>query len=100
MKTSYKVRKLERNRYSIYTDNLDICIICGRPKQHLHEVYFGNNRQNSMKYGCVIPLCMNCHNRIHKDHELDLYWKKKGQVAFEHTYPDLNFLSIFYKNYL
>lgn len=98
MKKSSKLIKLEKNRFSIITDNLNICIICNNSKNHLHEVYFGNNRQNSMKYGCVIPLCFNCHNMIHNNIDLDLYWKKKMQIKFEETY-DEDFLSIFYKNY-
>ena len=95
-----KIKTLENKRYSIITNDLTKCIICGRQKQNLHEVYFGNNRKNSMIYGCVIPLCINCHNQIHSNHQLDLYWKQKGQEAFILTYPDKDFLSIFYKNYL
>ena len=30
---SYKIIKLERNRFSIITNNLDVCILCGRKKR-------------------------------------------------------------------
>ncbi len=59
-----KTTKLERNRSSILTNNLDLYIIsgCGNKKDHLHEVYLGSNRINSMKYGCVIPLGFKYHS--------------------------------------
>ena len=66
-KKSYKLNKLEKNRTSILTNKLDRCYICGRPKEHLHEVFFGKNRINSMKYGCIAPLCASCHNKVHQD---------------------------------
>ncbi len=51
-----KVLKLERNRKSIFTDDL-----CGSKKDNLHEIFFVKNRLKSMEYGFVIPLCFNCH---------------------------------------
>lgn len=45
---SKKLTKLERNRKSVFTDNLDICYLCGRKKNDLHEVYAGRNRINSI----------------------------------------------------
>lgn len=50
-KRTYKLSKSETNRTSIFTDNLDHCIICGKKKDNLHEVFFGRNRQLSIKYG-------------------------------------------------
>lgn len=99
---SYKITKLERNRYSIITDNLDTCYLCGKPKDHLHEVFFGNNRINSMRYGCVIPLCATCHTKIHKDIQIDLEMKKRLEKAFIEVYEcDIEyFIKIFRKNYI
>lgn len=95
--------KLEKNRFSILTNNLNKCYICGLPKQELHEIYFGKNRINSMIYGCVVPLCYQHHrgnSGVHNNHQLDLKLKQLCQIQFEKTYPTLNFMSIFYKNYL
>jgi hypothetical protein len=95
--------KLEKNRFSILTNNLNKCYICGLPKHHLHEIYFGKNRINSMIYGCVVPLCYEHHKGntgVHNNHKLDLKLKQLCQIQFEKTYPTLNFMSIFYKNYL
>lgn len=100
-KTS-KLLKLEKNRYSIITDNLDRCYICQKPKDHLHEVYYGNNRINSMKYGCIIPVCYQCHAKIHNDIQLDVKLKKMLNRAFLEYYKcdDDYFINIFHKNYL
>lgn len=94
--------KLEKNRFSILTNDLTKCFICGSPKQELHEIYFGKNRTNSMLFGCVVPLCFEHHRGnfgVHHDHKLDLYLKQLCQEKFEQIYP-IPFESIFYKNYL
>ena len=95
-----KQTKLERNRFSILTNDLNHCIICGDKKDHLHEVFFGRNRTNSIKYGLVIPLCSTHHTEMHKNTEWQDYWHKKGQKAFIANYPDLDFFKIFKINYL
>lgn len=101
---SSKITKLERNRTSIFTDDLDHCIICGNKKDNLHEIIYGKNRLNSMKYGFVIPLCFNHHvgdKGIHSNRELDLYYKKKCQEYFENNIGDrIDFIRIFGKSYL
>ena len=62
---SSKLAKLERSRYSIITYNLDICYVCQKHKKdHLDEVFGGRNRQTSMKYGLVIPICFKCHREL------------------------------------
>lgn len=101
-KKSYKISKLEKNRYSIIADDLDTCYLCGKPKDHLHEVFFGNNRINSMRYGCVIPLCATCHTKIHQDIQIDLEMKKRLEKAFIEVYEcDIEyFIKIFRKNYI
>ena len=97
---SYKITKLERNRFSIITNNLDVCILCGNKKDNLHEIFGGRNRSNSMKYGLVIPLCLEHHQKIHKNKELQDFYHRIGQDRFIKHYPDLDFLTIFKKNYL
>ena len=96
---SNKLARLERNRKSLFTDDLDYCIICKRKREHLHEVFPGRNRTNSMKYSLVLPLCSMHHQLIHSDNDLMTYYKKKGQTLFENTYPDLDFVEIFKRNY-
>ncbi len=98
-KRTYKLAKAETNRTSILTDDLEHCIICGKKRDNLHEVFFGRNRQLSIKFGLVIPLCLECHREMHRNKELQEVWHEKGQVAFERAYPKLNFVNIFRKNY-
>ncbi len=94
------ISKLERYRFSILTNDLTKCIICGKKKEHLHEVYSGRNRSNSMKYGCVLPLCSNCHLEIHNNSVLSNHYKVLAQQAFIKVYPYLDFVEIFKRNYL
>ncbi len=98
------IAKLERNRFSIITNTLDHCIECGSFfNVDLHEVFYGHNRKNSMKYGCVIPLCRECHtgiNGIHFNSHLNYKWKKIIQARFEEIYSNEQFIDIFKKNYL
>ena len=104
---SSKLAKLERDRFSLFTDDLEHCIICGKSPVNKHEIFYGSgNRQKSMKYGLVIPLCTCEHHNqieckgIHFDTELQDEWRKKGQALFEETYPDLDFIQIFGRGYL
>ncbi len=104
---TYKQAKAEANRYSILTDDLKHCIICGKAPVNKHEVFYGSNRHNSIKHGIIIPLCTSEHHKgnaegIHKDKELDLIWKKKGQLAYmKHYNKNIEeFIAIFGKNYL
>ena len=96
---SKKLAKLERERFSIITDDLTKCIICGMPKQDLNEIFCGRNRQNSMKWGLVIPMCRRCHTEYTNNREMQLKWMKLGQQAFEKTY-DKDFIEIFKRNYI
>ena len=100
-KKSAKLAKLERNRFSVFTDDLDHCIICKRKKEHLHEIFFGSNRQKSMQYGFVIPLCHECHIEMHRNKEWQEYWHVKGQKYWERDIDTREeFIKTFGKNYL
>lgn len=97
---SKKLAKMERNRTSILTDDMEHCYICGSKKEHVHEVCFGKNRLNSIKYGLLIPVCFNCHMKIHNDINLQEEHHKIAQKKFNEVYPDLDFVEIFKRNYL
>lgn len=99
-KKTYKLAKAEKNRFSLFTDDLDHCIMCGAKRDNLHEVIFGSNRLNSIKYGLVMPVCYEHHLECHKNSQLQDDWKKKAQIEFEKHYPDLDFIKIFGRNYL
>lgn len=97
---SSKLAKLERERFSLFTDDLEHCYFCGRKKDNIHEVIFGKNRINSIKYGLTLPLCTEHHRIMHEDTVLIKEYKKKGQAVFQQTYPNLMFENIFRENYL
>ena len=98
---SSKLTRLERNRYSVFTDDLDHCFTCKRKKEHLHEIFFGSNRKKSMQYGFVIPLCHECHAEMHRNKYWQKYWHIKGQEYWEKNIgPREEFIEVFGKSYI
>ena len=101
IKKNPKIAKLERNRKSIFTNDLTKCILCGKPKEELHEIFAGRNRLNSMKYNFVLPLCHNCHSINQNNSQFNEFWHKKAQLYYEQHLGSRNeFISIFGRNYL
>ncbi len=97
---SAKLRKLEKNRFSLFSNN-DCCMICGSTYQLTwHEIFGGRNRPNSMRYGLCLRICIKCHKTLQNDTNFNEIWHKKGQAMFNKTYPDLDFREIFRNNYL
>ncbi|HHX70778.1 MAG TPA: hypothetical protein GX708_22350 [Gallicola sp.] len=90
---SKKRAKLERERYSIFTNNLNLCI---ENKNHTgeidkHEIFSGKNRLKSMKYGLVVPLCRNCH----ENPKIIEKWQKIGRLEFIKMYGEETFIKEF-----
>ncbi len=90
-------------RYSIL-NNLDKCYFCGRPREAIHEVYFGKNRQTSIKNGFCVGLCHAHHNMsndsVHFNHDMDLELKRLYQKEYEKTHTRQEFMAIVGRNYL
>ena len=99
-KKSSKLAKLEKNRFSIITKDLEHCYLCGNKKQELHELVEGKNRQASMKYGLVIPICRKCHILVTNNRTLQEKLHKVAQKEFKKHYKTENFVQIFNENYL
>lgn len=96
-----KLAKLERDRTSLFTDNVNKCMFCSSTYQLTwHEIYSGRNRQNSMKYKLCLRMCKRCHEEKQNDKNFNDFWRKKGQTMFNENYPDLDFQKIFKRNYL
>ena len=98
-KTS-KLAKLERNRKSILTDDLEHCFICKRQATDLHEIYSAGSRKASMEHDFVVPLCRTCHQAITLNYGLNLRLKRLCQEKFEENGTREQFLSIIHKSYL
>lgn len=95
---------MAKKRESILVDDLKHCIVCGRPHPHIHEVFFGKNRQRSIRDKMVLPLCYEHHegdSGPHKDHNTDLFYKKMAQEKWEATYGTRkDFIAEYGKSYL
>jgi hypothetical protein len=91
----------DSERYTALGFDLDTCALCGRPREHLHEVFFGTaNRQKSKDYGMVMPLCARCHDMVHRDPALRLKTQQFAQRKFEEKHTHEEFMSIWRRNYL
>ena len=92
-------------RKSIITDDLTVCIECGRPADAVHHCIYGvANRKLSEKYHLVVGLCYNHHTGQcgvhHGNKELDMKLKQMAQRAFMEHYPQDDFLAVFGRNFL
>ena len=100
-KKSNKLKKLESKRFSILTDNMQICYICNKArKDDLHEIFEGSNRQTSMKWGLVIPICRKCHNEWKTNKEIKETVRKEAKEKFYKLYSKEKFLEVFGKFYI
>ena len=100
-KKSKKLKKIEDTRFSIITNDLNLCYICQvKRKNDLNEVFGGSNRQMSMKYGLVIPACRECHSEYDINKELRLKYQQEAQRIFEEKYGHELFMKEFKKNKL
>lgn len=101
-KQTNKQKKLEANRYSLLTNDLEHCYICTEqgieniPKDDLHEIYGGCNRKRSMINGFVVPLC----RKHHKDDIILAYLRRLMQIEFEETHTREEFIEIVGKSFL
>lgn len=92
---SDKLAKKEKNRFSILTKKLEKCYFCNSKKVDLHEVFRGRNRQKSMQWGLVIPICRKCHSRITTDKEISKVLETKAKNVFVKKYSKEKFIEEF-----
>jgi hypothetical protein len=101
-KPKLKKQKRAVNNPAPTADNY--CTVCGKPYAHNHEVYFGKNRQLSIKYGLQVRLCQEHHQGnqgVHFNKEFDTRLKQEAQRKFEAEIGSREeFMSIFSENYL
>lgn len=103
-KVSKKHAKSEKDRYSIFTTDLEHCYFCKLynnkeiPRDDLHEIFRGARRSLSKKYGAVLPTCRTCH----ENETLINEWRKIGQKECMKYYnwTKEEFIKVFGKNYL
>ena len=93
-------------RFSILQKN-KWCLKCGKDKDiHIHEVFYGRNRQKSIEDGCCVYLCGMHHNLsnngIHFDKDFDLKTKQLMEKRWLEYYNKSteDFIERYGKNYL
>ena len=76
--------------WSVFTDDMDHCYFTGTAPVERHHIWGGANRNNSEKYGFVIPLRPDLHpngTQAGKNAtEIDLKLKQMAQEYFEEHY--------------
>ena len=97
-KVSEKQKQLEKNRFSIFTNNFEKCFYCGKSNEKidLHEIYGGSNRIRSIKNGFVVPLCRKCHS----NEKIIMQLRIDMQKEYEKTHSRENFIKITGKSYI
>ncbi|WP_425756187.1 hypothetical protein ACPW7J_02055 [Ihubacter sp. rT4E-8] len=91
---------------SVFTDNMDNCILTGSPYVERHHIFGGCYRGKSEEYGFVVPLRYDLHPngaRVnpHYRQQVDDYLKKMAQEYFESHYGSREeFRRIFGRSYL
>lgn len=95
-----KLRQLEKNRYSILTEDMEHCLICHKAEVDIHEIYGGANRQVSMKNGFCIPLCRYHHYLATNYPGFNRAFQKECQKIYEQDHKRKEFMLLIGKNYL
>ena len=94
-KKSTKLAKAEKNRFSILTNNLEKCFFCELKKEDFHEVFRGRNRQKSIKWGLVIPICRIHHREITDNKEFSKVLEDISKEKFIEKYGLEKFIEEF-----
>lgn len=98
---SNKLKKIEKNRFSILTEDLETCYNCKSKATDINEIYEGAKRITSIKFGCCIPLCRNCHKLFHYyPTQFASQFEKECQRKFEELYSYEEFMKNFHYDYL
>lgn len=66
------------------TEYKDYCLICGKGTTDVHHLVFGNaKRCLADKDGLTIPLCRDCHEKMHNQKEMQVMSHIVGQLFYE-----------------
>jgi len=62
----------------------DYCLICAKPKDDMHHCLKGHKQRHlADEDELIIPVCRECHEKIHKQKELNILVEIIGQLAWE-----------------
>ena len=66
------------------TEYTDYCFICSKPKDDIHHCMKGHKQRHlAEEDNLKIPVCRECHEKIHKHKELNVLVEIIGQLAYE-----------------
>ena len=97
---------MAKRLWSVFTDDMDICIFTGSPYVERHHIYGAYNRKKSEDFGFVVPLRFDLHpNGARADKRyaklIDEHLKKTAQEYFESVYGTREeFMELFGPSYL
>ena len=97
---SKELRKLERNRKSILTENLKTCYLCRKKATSIHEIYKGSNRKISMINNFCVPLCDDCHRHTEEYIEVLRFLQRECQKEYEKTHTREQFINLIGRNFI
>ena len=92
--------------FSVFTDDMNSCIFTDSPYVERHHIFGSFNRNNSEKYGFVVPLRYDLHpNGARADlkyaKQIDEHLKKMAQEYFEENHGSReDFIEVFGRSYL
>lgn len=86
---------------SVMQEDTKHCYLCGSRDVEPHHCLHGySDRKWAEKFHLVVALCRAHHSELHdRNTEMDRYFQRLAQEAFEEHYPELNFRDYFRKNY-
>lgn len=86
---------------TIVTEYVDFCMICGKPYsiEGHHLICGGSKRAKGTEDKILIPLCPDCHRRVHGDGVSMTLSKMLGQAIFEQTHTREEFRARYGKSY-
>lgn len=82
--------------------NGDKCYICGSNADHKHHCLHSRARRTlAEKWKLYVPLCFECHSRVHDEPNrgLDRALMSDAEFCFEIAYPNEDFVAIFGKHF-
>ena len=74
--------------------------MCGKKKDHIHEIFKGSNRLISIKNGFCVPLCTICHTKTENDINFLRSLQIECQKTFEKNHTREEFMKLTGRNYL
>ena len=74
--------------------------MCGKKKDHIHEIYKGANRQVSIRNGFCVPLCNGCHARTENEIDFLRSLQVECQKTYEKNHTREEFLKLIGRNFL